>query len=472
MKTVTYLLFVLMIPATMSGQNNPSTTELPGVNEAMRYVHAMGRPYYPERALEILQQGADVNIPSYMNALGVYYSGIPGIEPDWEKAVTWFRKAALTGDAKALYNLGMIYKYGRGVKQDMEKSFYYARLSAGKGDPNGCYFAGYMLYKGLGCKQDYKEAARYLQQSVDQDHYPAMYLLGLCYRNGFGVERDTAAGKFYLEVAASRGYSFAQDELVHVTPEIEANLTLLKSAEVIGENFPKSFEPVAHNLTGKSVEGNYSGTLITYDWSGEHVLNRALLQLRLESVNDTIKGQWVQNDSTVVVFTAKLTDEGLIFNDAVVPRKDHYNEYPLMYQFQKATLSVSETGENLFLAGNLQMFSQATMEPERPLYLSLSKNIDYNNLSDQSQTKNTITDLIAFPNPFKDNLAVHFFLSEESSVRLELLNLNGGSVYKASAGKLQTGKNSLNVNIELPSGSYILMLKTRHYTASTMVVKN
>lgn len=472
MKTLKYILLFFLFPVMLTGQNKVFTdTILPNVSVAMRYIYAIESPYFPERAYEILQKGADLNLPAYMNALGVYYSGLPGIEADLEKATMWYKKAALTGDAKALYNLGMVYKYGRGVKQDLEKAFYYAQLSAEKGNVNGCYFAGYMLYKGLGCSQNYQEAIRYLQQSADQEHYPAMYLLGLCYGNGYGVERDSTTSKFFLEIAANRGYSFAQDELEKEAPELDYNSTTLKSASVNNSDVPEKFNPIdSKNLSNKSITGSYTGNLITYDWSGENVLAQSSLKLYLELRNDTLKGNWIQDDSTVVVFTAKLNEEGLIFTDAVVPRKDHYNEFPLIYQFTKASLSITEGEEDVLMAGNLQLYSTITMEPERPIYLSLKKNEDNKELMKGTQVQG-ITDLIAFPNPFKNQLKVIFMLSENSNVQLELLNTNGSCVYKAYSDNLPSGQNSLTANVLLPTGSYILLLKTKHYQASTMVVK-
>jgi TPR repeat protein len=471
MKITKYIFLILLCPAILMGQTHEQKdTNLVSVTEAMKYVFAINRPYYPERALEILQKGAQLGLPDYMNALGVYYSEAPGIEPDWKKAAHWYRKAAVKNHPKALYNLGMIYKYGKGVDQDLEKSFLYARLSADKGNQNGQYFAGYMLYKGLGCKQNYEEAMDYLQSSADQDHYPAMYLLGLCYRNGYGVEQDTATARFYLEIAAARGCSFAQEELEIAQPELDVNVGFLKSAKLLEKNLPQSFRQVEHKLSQNSVDGAYSGTLVTYDWSGQHILKETNLKLTLRTENDTLKGQWIQNDSTVVVFSAQLTPEGLIFNDAVVPRTDHYNKYPLMYKFQKATLAVSRAQDQTFLAGNLQMFSQATMEPERPVYLSLSQDGN-SDMQNKMQTDESITNLVAFPNPFRNNLMITFSLKDESDVHLSLLNPAGSMVYQASADQLPEGKNKLNVNVDLPAGSYILLLKTKAYSASTMVVK-
>jgi hypothetical protein len=469
MKKLKYIFLLLLSPVLLSGQTN-NTTELVSVTEAMKYIYAINRPYYPERGLEILEKGALLELPDYMNALGVYYSDAPGVEPDWEKAAYWFRKAAVKDHPKALYNLGMMYKYGRGVEQDLEKSFLYARLSADKGHPNGQYFAGYMLYKGLGCEQNYQKAVRYLQQSADQGHYPSMYLLGLCLRNGYGVEQDTATARFYLEIAAARGYTFAQEELEIAQPELDVNVGFLKSAELLEKNLPQSFCPVEHNLSQKLINGTYSGTLVTYDWSGNHILKESDLKLTLRTENDTLKGQWMQNDSSVVMFSAQLTPDGLVFYDAVVPRTDHYNRYPLMYEFQKATLEVSQSGEETFLAGNLQLFSQATMEPERPVYLSLSRN-DSAVQTEVMHQNDAISNLVAFPNPFRNNLMITFSLKEESDVHLSLLNPAGAVVYRASSEQLSSGKNKLNVSVELPAGSYIVLLKTKAYTASTMVVK-
>lgn len=48
-----------------------------------------------------------------------YATGSAGIK-DWEKAVTWYAKAAARGHAKACYALGECYKLGFGVPQNQE----------------------------------------------------------------------------------------------------------------------------------------------------------------------------------------------------------------------------------------------------------------------------------------------------------------------------------------------------------------
>ena len=41
---------------------------------------------------------------------------------DYKKAMEWYNKADLSGNADALNNIALLYEEGKGVKKDMEKA--------------------------------------------------------------------------------------------------------------------------------------------------------------------------------------------------------------------------------------------------------------------------------------------------------------------------------------------------------------
>ena len=63
---------------------------------------------------------AEKGIPqAQYNLAGMYAKG-HGVKVDDEKAVHWYRKAALQGHPRAQYNLGVMYILGNGVYQSFE----------------------------------------------------------------------------------------------------------------------------------------------------------------------------------------------------------------------------------------------------------------------------------------------------------------------------------------------------------------
>jgi len=53
-----------------------------------------------------------------------------GVPQDYERAVTWYRRAAQQGDAQAQNNLGVMYENGYGVPQDLVQAYKWYALAA------------------------------------------------------------------------------------------------------------------------------------------------------------------------------------------------------------------------------------------------------------------------------------------------------------------------------------------------------
>jgi len=65
--------------------------------------------------------------------LGVMFTAGYGTEPDDEKAVKWFTKAAHAGLEAAQYNLGVRFFWGDGVEQDYEKAYIWFHVARDSG---------------------------------------------------------------------------------------------------------------------------------------------------------------------------------------------------------------------------------------------------------------------------------------------------------------------------------------------------
>jgi TPR repeat protein len=65
--------------------------------------------------------------------IGVMYQQGLGTPKDLEKALQWYEKAALGGDARAQYNLGLMLYAGEGTQKDLRGAAYWLKKSAAQG---------------------------------------------------------------------------------------------------------------------------------------------------------------------------------------------------------------------------------------------------------------------------------------------------------------------------------------------------
>jgi hypothetical protein len=114
------------------------------------------------------------------------------------------------------------------------------------------------------------------------------------------------------------------------------------------------------------------------------------------------------------------------------------------------------------------MFSPESMEPERPMYLSLRKA----NAGTSILPETAAGGLKAYPVPFTGELNISFTLDGEEPVRIGLYSYSGACVYLYDAGKLTAGEQHLAVSPALPAGTYIVKLFAGRQSAQAIVVSN
>jgi len=82
-------------------------------------------------ALNIWSPKAQGGDPEAQNYVGEIYEKGLGVEPDYEMALVWYKKAARQGYSKAQMNLGFLYEKGFGVEQNMAKAMdWYGKSSS------------------------------------------------------------------------------------------------------------------------------------------------------------------------------------------------------------------------------------------------------------------------------------------------------------------------------------------------------
>ena len=414
-------------------------------------------------ALSIFQKYAAQNDPRAMNGLGLMYLQGHEMKADSTKAIEWLTKAGEAGYVRAWQNLGIMYFYAHcGVKQNFEKAFHYFNTGVEAGGIGALYDAGYMLYKGLGCQQDYKKAVSYFIKGAGKEHAPCMYMLGLCYRNGYGVKMNEAEANYWLTEAEKHGYILASNELEAEKPENSLEGTKINTPNAI--DIPATFARTRAIQKDMDLNGIYQGVLVTYDWSGQHIINETPLQLSLQTDGNMVQGEWLTDTDTLWV-NATLKNGTLHFENTQIHSTDHYfPEEPVLYKFTDAEIQAVASS----LTGDIRMYSPQIMEPQRPMYLSLHK---VGATGGNNKTELNDPNMRAYPNPFSDKLNLAFTLSETANVKLAIYDYSGRNVYMTELGRLQAGEQRFSLMPNLAQGAYIVKVFAGKQTFQVIVVK-
>lgn len=90
-----------------------------------------------------------------------YQLGTDGLPKNFDKAVTWFRKAALQSEPHAVGALGVLYVNGTGVKQCYGRAFIELSRAATLGSEHAAISIARRLAAGSGVKEKDMDAARF-----------------------------------------------------------------------------------------------------------------------------------------------------------------------------------------------------------------------------------------------------------------------------------------------------------------------
>ncbi len=399
-----------------------------------------------------------------MNVLGIAYLHGIGVEADTIKAVDYFEKSGEAGYKLSYHNLGMYYKYATDGKQDYKKAYETFTKGANAGSVSCRYNKGFMLYKGLGCEQDYAASIEEFRKAADTDHPASLFMLGLCYRNGYGVEVDTARANFYLKRAAILDCPDAMEELLKEQPENSCERISLGEDNLseIPEKMPR-IDPYIPN-SKKEIEGDYTGYLVTYDWSGKNVLSETPMRVSLQNINDSVDCTlYIVNDT--IKTKAKLTKNGnLLFNKEEVCRYDRYSStYSARYVFDNA--DISYVGNSI--TGQLRLFSLDEQEPERPMYVCMKKKTGLQDGSEDYNNK-----IYSYPNPYTDMVTLKFELEEAvSSAKICLYTQVGVNKQNYSVGALSAGEHSFNIVPDPQENSYVVYVLAGNKKYRTIIFK-
>jgi len=82
-------------------------------------------------ALKVWLPLAEAGDPAAQNYVGEIYEKGQGVQPDYQAAALWYRRAADKGYSRAAINLGNLYEHGLGVPKDKNQAFNWYRKPSG-----------------------------------------------------------------------------------------------------------------------------------------------------------------------------------------------------------------------------------------------------------------------------------------------------------------------------------------------------
>lgn len=431
------------------------------VTEAVDILKGKSISKTTEWAVKLLQSVDDKELrPTAQNALGIAYLNGLGVAQDSTMAIKCLEEAGRCGSANAYYNLGLLMKNAPHDRQDFAKALRYFETGAKSGALNCCYLAGYMYYKGLGCEQNYKRAVEYFKKDETGRSLSCQYMLGLCYRNGFGVEIDDKKADEYLQKAAKGNYQFAIEETLRENAEILPS-TVLADNEVDKPESMPGVEPFIDKNTDLS--GTYKGIIVTYDWSGSQIVKEENLSVTFSKAGDSYHGIWIQGSDTLAVNASIGADGILRFANTRHFMSDRYFEDTKIESlFQDASLAL--VGPSL--TGGLRLYSLTEKEPQRPMYLSLSKP-----LGDSAKDDPNYCYMAAYPVSGTDKIEIRFLLPRDvKNASIYLTDQSGLYVKSYNTNALNAGQQRFTISTKLKKGLYVVSMKADELHGQTTIL--
>lgn len=102
--------------------------------------------------------------------LGNLYRNGRGVDKDFSKAVSWYRKAAISEHDRAQNYLAINLELGRGVTQDLKEAAIWYQRAAKQGNPDAQYWMATASLTGNGLKRDLETS--YLWHILALKHDP------------------------------------------------------------------------------------------------------------------------------------------------------------------------------------------------------------------------------------------------------------------------------------------------------------
>jgi localization factor PodJL len=170
-----------------------------------------------------------------------------GAPRDAKLAAKLFERAAAEGIAPAQYRLGNMYEKGIGVSRDITLARQWYTRAAEKGNAKAMHNLAVMIAEGGGGKPDYASAVKWFEQASQMGVRDSQYNLAILLARGLGTQQSLVRSYVMFAVAGAQGDSDALKKRDEVGARLSA--TDLEMAKAEAQSFkPKSNQTLANEI--------------------------------------------------------------------------------------------------------------------------------------------------------------------------------------------------------------------------------
>jgi len=174
---------------------------------ASSYYNGLGVERNVDKAYYYAKLAAEYGNSGAQNLIGmINYEGTETIEKNEELALKWYRIAAKSNEAAALYNLAMLYENGAVVLQNYNEAYKYYKMASDFGSISGTNIIGFFNEHGIGTNRKKVTAFLYYHKAASKGSPFGQYNLGRCFLYGIGVEKKIPHALKCFELAGIQGH--------------------------------------------------------------------------------------------------------------------------------------------------------------------------------------------------------------------------------------------------------------------------
>lgn len=162
--------------------------------------------------LEILEEEAKTTKdPEICYKLAkLFEQGNQSVQPNYHKAVKYYKTASKKNYAAAQYRLGMMLYRGLGVAQNYMKALYFFRHGGKNGNGSAEYMYSIMLFNGMGIPKNIQKSLRHFKRAAHIGNPNAQYFYARLLEDGVYLPQDVTTAFHYFTKAADQGHPDAQ----------------------------------------------------------------------------------------------------------------------------------------------------------------------------------------------------------------------------------------------------------------------
>jgi TPR repeat protein len=163
-------------------------------------------------AFEWFERGSQLGSPDALYMLGeCYYYGVGTAQNDFLAAATYLQaieqidEKNITDEkhASLLLAIAQCYEHGRGVDKDAVKAMSFYKKAADTGNDEAMFRTGQAIITGIGMRAEYAASRTYFLRAARHGYMPAMLSMGIFSEEGRGIKKNRADARSWYVKAVS-----------------------------------------------------------------------------------------------------------------------------------------------------------------------------------------------------------------------------------------------------------------------------